>query len=102
MADKISNTSSTNGFFDDLVKNGDEQNDQGEEVKKPKKKKKSNTDLQKKKERKLQALEGQFEGMTMPDFSGITLSDNMNFETKETSIDSEKSSTKKKVKKVKT
>ena len=72
--------SSTNGFFDGLVENGCEQNDQ--EKKKTKKKKKSNTDLQKKKERKLQALEGQFEGMTMPDFSGVILSDNMNFETK--------------------
>ena len=77
----ISNKKSKNGFFDDLVENK-EPNNQTEDNKKPKTKKKSNTDLKKKKERKLQAIEGQFEGMTMPDFSGITLSDNMNFETK--------------------
>ena len=47
----------------------------------------------------LDALEGQFKGMTMPDFSGISLSENMNFETKENGVVSEK--TKKKVKKAK-
>ena len=47
------------------------------------------------------ALEGQFQGMAMPDFSGITLSDNMNFETAENGVIAEKSATKKKVKKAK-
>ena len=48
--------------------------------KKKKKKKQSKDGLKEKKEQKRFALEGQFNGMEMPSFSGVTLSENMNFE----------------------
>ena len=56
-----------------------------------KKKKKSKADLQKKKERKIHSVEGQFEGMAMPDFSGVALNENLNFQSTEQSSKTEKS-----------
>ena len=95
------NTKPTNGFFDDMMENGTENKD--EEVKSKlskKKKKKSKADLQKKKERKIHSVEGQFKGMAMPDFSGVALNENLNFQSTEQSSRTEKSHKNPKVKKV--
>ena len=66
----------TNGFFDGLavmVK--------PEEKKKKKKKPKSKESKQRRKEEKMHNLEGQFEGMEMPSFTGVTIHDDVNFGT---------------------
>ena len=54
---------------------------EAEQTKKKKKKKKklSNEALKKKKERKMFEVEGQFKGQEMPSFTGIVMTDNMNF-----------------------
>merc|ERR1712179_302107 len=59
----------TNGSKDDIKKN----------KKKKKKNKGSKEALKNRKERKEHSIKGQFEGMEMPSFSGISLTDNMNF-----------------------
>ena len=84
-----------------MIENGTEPKDEDEKSKKSKKKKKkSKADLQKKKERKIHSVEGQFEGMEMPDFSGVVLNDNLNFHSTVQSIKTEKSHKTPKVKKV--
>lgn len=116
------NSKDTNGFFDGLVEtvtdakengteakenvtevkeNGSEENENSKKQKKSKKKKKkSNEDLQKQKERKIHNIEGQFEGLPMPSFSGLALTDNMNFETTEKTKKVEKTHKKPKSNKV--
>lgn len=68
---------------DDEKDNGDN-NDADEAAepnkKKKRKKKQGKEGLKEKKEQKRFALEGQFKGMEMPSFAGVSLSDNMNFE----------------------
>ena len=94
-----SNEKSTNEFFDDMVANEPEKsNGTKPHSKSKKRKKKSKEGLQKKKERKLHDVEGQFEGLPMPDFSGIALTNNMNFEASEKGNESEKSKKKSKKK----
>ena len=100
LSSNMGKSKDTNGFFDDLKEAGTEEKENGldtkengtnadensaEENKKAKKskkkKKKSNEELQKQKERKIHNIEGQFEGLPMPSFSGLALTDNMNFES---------------------
>ena len=86
------NQKDANGFFSDMVENETETNNgEKEHSKAKKKKKKSNERLQMKKQRKIHDVEGQFEGLTMPNFSGLVLTDNMNFETSEQAKGKEKS-----------
>ena len=66
-----------------------------------KRKNKSNEGLQKKKERKIHDVEGQFEGLPMPNFSGIVLTDNLNFEPSGQANKKGKSDKKHKIKKSK-
>ena len=49
--------------------------------KKRKKHKPNKEGLQQKKKSKHHAIQGQFDGMEMPSFSGLSLTDNMNFST---------------------
>lgn len=85
-----------NGLKDD----DDENEGKNEESKKKKKKnknkkKKHNKEgLQQKKQDKMFALEGQFQGLEMPSFSGVELTDNQNFATSTNEV--EKNGTKRK------
>ena len=82
-----------------MIENGTENNAAKEHSKAKKKKHKSNEGLQKQKERKIHDVEGQFEGLPMPNFSGIVLTDNLNFETSEQANEKGKSNKKHKIKK---
>ena len=72
----ISNGS--NDFFSDLKADDADIND--ENKKKKKKKRKHNKEaLEEKKRDKMYALQGQFEGMDIPSFADVEMSENMNF-----------------------
>ena len=72
-----------NGFYNGLVsKKADKELDEDDAKKTKKKKKKkgvSNEVAKKRKERKMHEIEGQFDGLTVPSFTGMALNDNMNF-----------------------
>ena len=69
-----------NGIGNGNLVNEDVKEDAETKKKKKKNKKRSKEALQKKKERKIHDVEGQFHGLSMPSFSGLALTSNSNFE----------------------
>ena len=69
-----------NGIGNGNLVDEDVKEDGETKKKKKKNKKRSKEALQKKKERKIHDVDGQFHGLSMPSFSGLALTSNSNFE----------------------